>query len=121
MNQAFALHIKALFEVQHYPDMLNYPSLWQGIPGPKKLEGAYFGPQDTCGWTLPYQMGIDCIAVEDKPLTVGMSSRTASQTGSIFRADITARLRIFAQSPSKQHLHRHEPDPKKRRKAPLGA
>jgi hypothetical protein len=71
MNQAFGLHAKALFEVQHYPDMLEYPPLWQGVPGPKELEGAYFGPQDTCGWTLPYQLGIDMIEVADKPLTVG--------------------------------------------------
>lgn len=73
MNQAFALHIKALFEVQHYPDMLNYPALWQGIPGPRHLEGAYFGPQDTCGWTLSYQMGVKVVAVEDEPLTVGIA------------------------------------------------
>jgi len=73
MNQAFALHLKALFEIQHYPDMLDYPNLWQGTAGPQKLEGAYFGPQDTCGWTLPQQMGVDVIEVKDKPLNVGIS------------------------------------------------
>ena len=73
MTQAFGLYAKALLEVQHYPDMLDYPELWQGVPGPKKLKGAYFGPQDTCGWTLPYQMGLNVIAVSDKPLSVGMS------------------------------------------------
>ena len=73
MNQAFGLYIKAVLEVQHYPDMLEFPALWQGVPGPQKLDGAYFGPQDTCGWTLPYQMGFRVIEVTDKPLSAKMT------------------------------------------------
>jgi len=71
-SQAFGLYVKNLLEEQSYPDIMDYPSLWQGVPGPQKLSGAYFGPQDTCGWTLPYQFGVKAVRV-DKPLEVALT------------------------------------------------
>ncbi|GAH15916.1 unnamed protein product, partial [marine sediment metagenome] len=38
MDQAFALFIKNVFEVQRYPDLRKYPDLWQGIINPKEFE-----------------------------------------------------------------------------------
>ena len=70
-SQAYGLYVKNLLEEQRYPDMMEYPSLWQGVPGPQKLSGAYFGPQDTCGWTLPYQFGVKAVRA-DKPLEVAL-------------------------------------------------
>jgi hypothetical protein len=62
MTQPFALFIKNVFEVQHYPDLRKYPALWQGIVRPVKFEGAPLRPYDAAGWTLPYQTGVKVLA-----------------------------------------------------------
>ncbi len=72
MDQAFALFIKNVFEVQRYPDLRKYPDLWQGIISPKEFEGAPFSSYDQMGWTLPYQFGAEVIAA-NSPVEVQMS------------------------------------------------
>jgi hypothetical protein len=62
MTQAFALFIKNVFEVQHYPDLRKYPALWQGLVRPVKFEGAPLSPYDAAAWTLPYQTGVKVLA-----------------------------------------------------------
>ncbi len=62
MTQPFALFIKNVFEVQHYPDLRKYPALWQGLVRPVKFEGAPLRPYDAAGWTLPYQTGVKVLA-----------------------------------------------------------
>ena len=58
MNQPFSLFVKTLFEEQNYPDLLKYPSAWEGLVRPQKFPDAYLPPYDMPGWTLPYQMGV---------------------------------------------------------------
>jgi len=78
MDQPFALFVKTLFEEQSYPDMMKYPTLWQGIVRPQKFEGAYLPPYDVSGWTLPYQMGVNVVRVQSpleaelKPITTAV-------------------------------------------------
>lgn len=72
MNQAFALFVKNVFEVQHYPDLRKYPDLWQGIISPIEFEGAPFSSYDQMGWTLPYQFGAEVLAA-NSPVEVQMS------------------------------------------------
>jgi hypothetical protein len=62
MNQAFALFVKNLFEEQKYPELTEYPAIWQGLVRPQKFPGAYLPPYDVAGWTLPYQMGVKVLA-----------------------------------------------------------
>ena len=71
MDQAFALFIENVFEVQRYPDLRKYPDLWQGIINPKEFEGAPFSSYDQMGWTLPYQFGTEIIAA-NSPVEVQM-------------------------------------------------
>jgi len=52
MNQPYQPYAQALLERQRYPDMRQYPG---GPPIP---------PYDNAGWTLPLQMGVECIPVE---------------------------------------------------------
>lgn len=72
MDQAFALFVKNVFEVQHYPDLRKYPDLWQGIISPIEFEGAPFSSYDQMGWTLPYQFGAEVLAA-NSPVEVQMS------------------------------------------------
>ena len=71
LNQAYALFVKSVFEEQEFPDLSDYPALWQGLVRPQKFPGAYLPPYDMAGWTLPYQMGVTAKAAKT-PLEVGM-------------------------------------------------
>jgi len=61
MSQPFALFIKAVFEEQAYPDLAEYPALWQGVGQPKRLPDVFLEPFDLSGWSLPYQMGVKAV------------------------------------------------------------
>jgi hypothetical protein len=58
MDQAFSRFVKAIFEEQVYPDLVKYPTLWQGIVRPQSFPDAYLPPYDMAGWTVPHQMGV---------------------------------------------------------------
>ncbi|MDY0296652.1 MAG: M14 family metallopeptidase [Acidobacteriota bacterium] len=53
MDQPYQPYAQALLERQRYPDMRLYPG---GPPIP---------PYDNAGWTLPLQMGVECIPLEE--------------------------------------------------------
>ncbi len=69
MDQAFSRFVKAIFEEQTYPDLINYPTLWQGIVAPQAFPDAYLPPYDMAGWTVPHQMGVN-VWQADVPLDV---------------------------------------------------
>jgi hypothetical protein len=71
-SQPYGLYVKNILEVQKYPDLRKYPSLWQGIVEPKKFEGAPLRSYDVTGWTLSYNMGVKAIPA-NTPLKVNMS------------------------------------------------
>ena len=75
MTQPFALFAKAVLEEQDYPDLADYPSIWQGLVRPAKSPGAYIPPYDIAGWTLPYQMGVH-VATAGSPLEVDLDPLT---------------------------------------------
>jgi len=62
-SQPFGRFLKTLFEVQAYPDLRVYPSLWQSIVEPIKLKIPPLQTYDVLGWTLPLQMGIKTTAL----------------------------------------------------------
>jgi hypothetical protein len=70
-SQPFGRLLKTLFEVQVYPDLREYPSLWQGIVEPIKLKIPPLRSYDVLGWTLPLQMGVETIMM-NTPLEVKM-------------------------------------------------
>jgi hypothetical protein len=55
-DQEFAAMAREVLDVQHYPDLRQYPG------GPPER------PYDAAGWTLPLQMGVSVVAL-DTPLT----------------------------------------------------
>jgi hypothetical protein len=57
MAQPYRAHAKDLLEPQRFPKMERWPG---GPPEP---------PYDVAGWTLPYQLGVDAVAV-DSPFTL---------------------------------------------------
>lgn len=59
MKQPYRPYAQALLEKQAYPDMRLYPD---GPPVP---------PYDNAGWTLPLQMGVDCLRI-DQPFVLEM-------------------------------------------------
>lgn len=71
-NQPFGLYVKNIMEFQDYPDLRKYPHLWQGISRMTKWDGAPFLPYDGVGWTLPSQMGVKTIEL-DQPLSENLS------------------------------------------------
>lgn len=71
-SQPYGLYVKNILEVQKYPDLKKYPSLWQGIVEPKKFDGAPLRSYDVTGWTLSYNMGVKAIPA-NTPLKVNMS------------------------------------------------
>jgi hypothetical protein len=51
MDQSFAQVVRAVLDVQHYPDIRKYPG------------GPLDHPYDVAGWTLPYTMDVNVITV----------------------------------------------------------
>ncbi len=72
MSQPFAFFVKAVFEEQKYPDLAEYPDLWQGLVRPQEVPDVYLPPYDMAGWTLPYQMGVK-VATANTPLQVALA------------------------------------------------
>ena len=68
-GQPFGRFLKTLFEIQTYPDLRRYPSLWQGIVDPIKLKVPPLRTYDVLGWTLPLQMGVKTITM-NTPLDI---------------------------------------------------
>ena len=60
-SQPFGRFLKTLFEIQKYPDLRFYPSLWQSIVEPIKLKIPPLQTYDVLGWTLPLQMGVKAV------------------------------------------------------------
>jgi hypothetical protein len=56
MDQEFAETVRQVFEVQHYPDLRESP------------DGPLEQPYDAAGWTLPLQMGVSVIPL-DQPMS----------------------------------------------------
>ena len=56
-SQPFGMYVKNILEKQAYPDLRNYPHLWQGVSRTVRFERP-MAPYDGVGWTLPVQMGI---------------------------------------------------------------
>ncbi len=59
LDQEFGELTRQVLEVQHYPDLRQYP------------EGPPEQPYDAAGWTLPYQMGVH-VVVATQPLEAGV-------------------------------------------------
>lgn len=70
-SQPFGRFLKTLFEIQVYPDLRKYPSLWQSIVEPIELKIPPLRTYDVLGWTLPLQMGIKTVTL-NTPLQVRM-------------------------------------------------
>jgi hypothetical protein len=68
-SQPFGRLLKTLFEIQVYPDLRKYPSLWQGIVEPIKLKIPPLRSYDVLGWTLPLQMGVETVTMNTLPKT----------------------------------------------------
>jgi hypothetical protein len=66
-SQPFGRFLKTLFEIQVYPDLRKYPSLWQSIVEPMKLSIPPLRSYDVLGWTLPLQMGIKTVTLNTPP------------------------------------------------------
>lgn len=62
-SQPFGRLLKTLFEIQVYPDLRKYPSLWQGIVEPLDLKVPPLRTYDVLGWTLPFQMGVKTVTL----------------------------------------------------------
>ena len=73
MDQPYRAHAKDLLEVQRFPRMEQYPG------GPPER------PYDVAGWTLPLQMGVNVVQV-DQPISVQTTPAT----------DTDARVRCVA-------------------------
>jgi hypothetical protein len=61
-DQEFAAMAREVLDVQHYPDLRQYPG------GPPER------PYDAAGWTLPLQMGVRVVSIAS-PLTAEMRSQ----------------------------------------------
>jgi len=68
-SQPFGRLLKTLFEIQVYPDLRQYPSLWQSIVEPIKLKVPPLRTYDVLGWTLPLQMGVKTVEM-NTPLDI---------------------------------------------------
>jgi hypothetical protein len=68
MAQPYRAHAKDLLEVQRFPKMEQYPG------GPPER------PYDVAGWTLPLQMGVTAVALDDSVPTAALRKLTLSAT-----------------------------------------
>ena len=96
MNQAFGLFVKNLFEVQSYPDLIDYPYAWQSLVRPQKFPEAYLPPYDETGWTFSYLMGVKILAA-NSPLKTKLS-RVEKVTPSVKRATRSAKYAYLISS-----------------------
>ena len=62
-SQPFGRFLKTLFEVQEYPDLRKYPSLWQSVVEPIDLKVPPLRSYDVLGWTLPLQIGVKTVTM----------------------------------------------------------
>ncbi len=110
MAQAFSRFVKAIFEEQAYPDLVKYPTLWQGLVAPQSFPDSYLPPYDMAGWTVPHQMGVK-VRAADEPLDVPMSrlDEVLPPAGKVRER----RLCLSDISQNQQQLHCREPDPRK--------
>ncbi|HET9013108.1 MAG TPA: M14 metallopeptidase family protein, partial [Gemmatimonadaceae bacterium] len=69
MAQPYRAHAKDLLEVQRFPRLEQYPG------GPPQR------PYDVAGWTLPFQMGVRAVAVDDAPQLANASSLATRTAG----------------------------------------
>lgn len=78
MDQPYRAHAKDLLEVQRFPRMEQYPG------GPPER------PYDVAGWTLPLQMGVQVVQI-DQPLSVSTTPVTDAdaRVRCVSRASIT--------------------------------
>ena len=79
MDQEFAELVRQLFEVQHYPDLREYP------------EGPPEQPYDAAGWTLPYLTGVNVVEVRS-PLDAAARGALQSLAGETAIAPPTGRI-----------------------------
>ena len=66
MDQAYALYVKAVMEVQHYPELYQYPG------------GPPTEPDEIVAWTFPYIFGVSAVA-SSGPLQVKLEKVKAVQ------------------------------------------
>jgi hypothetical protein len=64
VSQPFGMYVKTMLEKQAYPDLRKNPALWQGIVSPIRVDASPLRPYDVAGWTLPVQMGVECIELK---------------------------------------------------------
>src|SRR5581483_10502980 len=87
MRQPYRDCAKALLEVQQYPERRLYPG------GPAER------PYDVAGWTLPMQMGVNCVEVKDKfDAQLGLLSDASLRDYARQhqpRAGVTARVALY--------------------------
>jgi hypothetical protein len=87
MAQPYRACAKALLEAQQYPDRRLYPG------GPAER------PYDVAGWTLPMQMGVNCVEVKRKfAAQLGLLSETELREAARRnqpRAPVTARVALY--------------------------
>jgi len=83
-SQPFGRLLKTLFEIQIYPDLRKYPSLWQSIVNPIDLKIPPLRTYDVLGWTLPLQMGVRTVMM-NSPVQAELKrvDKIASQKGRI--------------------------------------
>ena len=83
-GQPFGRLLKTLFEIQVYPDLRKYPSLWQSIVEPIELKIPPLRSYDVLGWTLPLQMDVKTVMM-NTPLEVKMKrvSKSSPPKGEI--------------------------------------
>jgi len=83
-SQPFGRLLKTLFEIQIYPDLRKYPSLWQSIVEPIDLKIPPLRTYDVLGWTLPLQMGVEAVMM-NSPVQAELKrvDKISSQKGRI--------------------------------------
>jgi hypothetical protein len=66
-SQAFGPFVKEMFQRQTYPDLRQYPHLWQNMVGTPLKGEEPLRPYDAAGWTLPIQFGVSYVEMAEPP------------------------------------------------------